>query len=137
MARALLARVRETEEQLAQAGGADLPAIAARLSAGRAALEDAVQFVVDTIGSDVRAAFAGSVPYLKLAGVVLSGWQMARAALAAERMLKAGEGDAQFLQAKIATARFHADHLLTQAGALRAAATEGAAGVLAMPEAAF
>ncbi len=137
VARALLARVRETEEQLAQAGGADLPAIAARLSAGRAALEDAVQFVVDTIGSDVRAAFAGSVPYLKLAGVVLSGWQMARAALAAERMLKAGEGDAQFLQAKIATARFHADHLLTQAGALRAAATEGAAGVLAMPEAAF
>ncbi len=137
VARALLARVRETEEQLAQAGGADLPAIAARLSAGRAALEDAVQFVVDTIGSDVRAAFAGSVPYLKLAGVVLSGWQMARAALAAERMLKAGEGDAQFLQAKIATARFHADHLLTRAGALRAAATEGAAGVLAMPEAAF
>ncbi|KAA0218716.1 MAG: acyl-CoA dehydrogenase [Lautropia sp.] len=137
VARALLARVRETEEQLARAGGADLPAIAARLSAGRAALEDAVQFVVDTIGSDVRAAFAGSVPYLKLAGVVLSGWQMARAALAAERMLKAGEGDAQFLQAKIATARFHADHLLTQAGALRAAATEGAAGVLAMPEAAF
>ncbi|ODS97469.1 MAG: acyl-CoA dehydrogenase [Lautropia sp. SCN 69-89] len=137
VARALLARVQETEQQLARAGSADLDAIAARLSAGRAALEDAVQFVVETLGKDVRATFAGSVPYLKLAGVVLSGWQMARAALAADRMLKAGDGDAQFLQAKIATARFHADHLLTQAGALRSAAIEGAAGVLAMPEAAF
>jgi len=137
VARALLARVQETEGQLAQAGSADLDAIAARLSAGRCALEDAVQFVVETLGKDVRATFAGSVPYLKLAGVVLSGWQMARAALAADRMLKAGEGDALFLQAKIATARFHADHLLTQAGALRSAAIEGAAGVLAMPEAAF
>ncbi|GMV02658.1 MAG: acyl-CoA dehydrogenase C-terminal domain-containing protein [Burkholderiaceae bacterium] len=137
VARVLLAGVRQTEQALRQAGGADLDAIAARLSAGRAALEDAVRYVVETLGKDVRAAFAGSVPYLKLAGVVLSGWQMARAALVADRMLKAGDGDAPFLRAKIATARFHADHLLTQAAALRAAAIEGAPGVLAMPEAAF
>ena len=137
VARVLLAGVRQTEQALRQAGGADLDAIAARLSAGRAALEDAVRYVVETLGKDVRAAFAGSVPYLKLAGVVLSGWQMARAALVADRMLKAGDGDAPFLRAKIATARFHADHLLTQAAALRAAAVEGAPGVLAMPEAAF
>ncbi len=137
VARVLLASVRQTEEALRQAGGADLDAIAARLSAGRVALEDAVRYIVETLGKDVRAAFAGSVPYLKLAGVVLSGWQMARAALVANRMLKAGDGDAPFLRAKIATARFHADHLLTQAAALRAAAVEGAPGVLAMPEAAF
>ena len=137
VARVLLASVRQTEEALRQAGGADLDAIAARLSAGRVALEDAVRYIVETLGKDVRAAFAGSVPYLKLAGVVLSGWQMARAALVADRMLKAGDGDAPFLRAKIATARFHADHLLTQAAALRAAAIEGAPGVLAMPEAAF
>ncbi len=137
VARVLLASVRQTEEALRQAGGADLDAIAARLSAGRVALEDAVRYIVETLGKDVRAAFAGSVPYLKLAGVVLSGWQMARAALVADRMLKAGDGDAPFLRAKIATARFHADHLLTQAAALRAAAVEGAPGVLAMPEAAF
>ena len=77
------------------------------------------------------------MPYLKLAGGVLSGWQMARAALAADELLKAGDGDAEFLAAKIATARFHADHLLTQAGGLLSAATEGAVGVLAMPETAF
>src|SRR5690606_35086092 len=101
VARALIARVRETEAQLTARGGADLTAIATRLSAGSAALEAAVDFVVRGMKADVRAVFAGSVPYLKLAGVVLTGWQMARAALAADKMLKAGEGDAQFLAAKI------------------------------------
>ncbi len=137
VARALVARIRATEAALSQRGSPDLAAIAARLSAGRAALEETVDFIVGAFKADARAAFAGSVPYLKLAGVVLSGWQMARAALAADRMLEAGEGDAQFLVAKVATARFHADHLMAQAGALRAAAVEGSEGVLAMPEAAF
>src|SRR5690606_5146367 len=137
VARALIARVRETEAQLTARGGTELTAIATRLSAGSAALEAAVDFVVRGMQADVRAGCAGSVPYLKLAGVVLSGWQMARAALAADKMLKAGEGDAQFLAAKIATAHFHADHILSQAGALRSAAVDGAPGVLAMPESAF
>ncbi|HLS56929.1 MAG TPA: acyl-CoA dehydrogenase [Zeimonas sp.] len=137
VARALIARVRETEAQLTARGGTELTAIATRLSAGSAALEAAVDFVVRGMKADVRAVFTGSVPYLKLAGVVLSGWQMARAALAADKMLKAGEGDAQFLAAKIATAHFHADHILSQAGALRSAAVDGAPGVLAMPESAF
>ncbi|MBN9463086.1 MAG: acyl-CoA dehydrogenase [Burkholderiales bacterium] len=137
VARALLAQVRQTEAELAARGGADLAAIAARLAAGRAALETAVAFVLDAFRADVRAVFAGSVPYLKLAGIVLSGWQMARAALAADSLLKAGEGDARFLAAKIATARFHADHLMSQAPGLCTALTEGAPGALAMPEEAF
>jgi len=137
VARALIASVRETEAQLRARGGADLTAIATRLSAGSAALDEVVEFVVHGMKDRVRAVFAGSVPYLKLTGVVLSGWQMARAALAADAMLKAGEGDAQFLAAKIATARFYADHILSQADALRSAAVDGAPGVLAMPESAF
>ena len=136
VARALVGRIRETEAQLSARGG-ELAAIGTRLATGRKALEETVDFVVDTYRSDVRAVFAGSVPYLKLAGVVLTGWQMARAALAADAMLQSGEGDAQFLSAKIATARFHADHILVQAGALKAAAVDGAPGVLAMPESAF
>ncbi len=136
VARGLIARVRETEAQLAGRGG-DLEAIGARLSPARAALEETVEHVLGAFRGDVRAVFAGSVPYLRLAGIVLGGWQMARAALAADAALAAGDGDAGFLAAKIATARFFADHLLTQASALRAAAVEGAAGTLAMPEEAF
>jgi hypothetical protein len=76
--------------------------------------------------------FAGSVTYLKLAGIVLGGWQMARAALVAQQKLDAGEGDAAFYRAKIATARFFADHFLSQAGGLRHAIVEGGASVLAL-----
>ncbi len=69
--------------------------------------------------SDSSAVFAGAVPFLKLMGIVCGGWQMARAALAAQQELAAGkEGDAAFLKAKITTARFFADHLLAQAPGL-------------------
>jgi hypothetical protein len=61
--------------------------------------------------------FAGSVPYLKLAGVVLCGWQMARALLAADANRAS---DAAFYGAKIAIAQFYAEHVLVQAGALEA-----------------
>ena len=54
------------------------------LSAGRLSLARAVEFVVAKMKSDPNAVFAGSVPYLKLAGIVLSGWQMARALLVAQ-----------------------------------------------------
>jgi hypothetical protein len=76
--------------------------------------------------------FAGSVLYLKLAGIVLGGWQMARAALAARRKLDGGDGDAAFYRAKIATARLFADHILSQAEGLRHAIVDGSAGVLAL-----
>jgi len=78
----------------------------------------------------VRAAYAGSVPYLTLSGIVLGGWLMARAALAAQRRL--AEGEDPFYRAKIATARFYADHLLSGAGGLQRAIEGGGAGALAL-----
>ena len=69
-----------------------------------------------------------------VAGIVLGGWQMARAALIAEQKIKAGEGDAGFYQAKIATARFFADHILSQANGYRIAIVDGSKGVLALTE---
>jgi 3-(methylthio)propanoyl-CoA dehydrogenase len=134
VARSIIAQVRATEAQLAEAKGDDFAAIHRELAGGSAALESVVDFVMANAKSDVKAVFAGSVPYLKLAGIVLGGWQMARAALVAQRKLDAGEGDAGFLRAKIVTARFFADHILSQASSLRTAIVEGSAGVLALPE---
>ena len=136
-ARGLLAQVAATQAELAASADADLRAIGARLADGAAALDAVVGFVAGAWKSDARAVFAGSVPYLKLAGIVLSGWQMGRAALAAQRMLAAGEGDAAFLRAKIATARFHADHIVSQADGLRESIVDGAPGVLALEDASF
>ena len=136
-ARGIIAQVRATEVQLEAAHGADFNAIRRRLSEGRAALETVVDYVAGNAKSDIKAVYAGSVPYLKLAGIVLGGWQMARAALIARRKLDAEAGDAQFYEAKIASARFFADHILSQSAGLCIAIVEGSAGVLALSEEQF
>jgi butyryl-CoA dehydrogenase len=133
-AKAILAQVRRTEEELASGKSDDLAAIRKQLALGSKALEEVVSHVVANMKSDIKGVFAGSVPYLKLAGIVLGGWQMARAALAADRKLQAGEGDTSFYRTKIATARFFADHWLTQATGMRAAIVEGSGAVMALSE---
>ncbi|TFW16455.1 acyl-CoA dehydrogenase [Duganella callida] len=132
VAKDLIAQVRATEAELAGVEGADFAAIRKRLGQGAADLEAVVDYVVANFKGDIKGVFAGSVPYLKLAGIVLGGWQMARAALISQRKLAAGEGDASFYQAKIVTARFFADHFLAQSGGMRSAIVDGSAGVLAL-----
>jgi alkylation response protein AidB-like acyl-CoA dehydrogenase len=133
-AKGIIAQIRKTESELAASSSADCMAIHKQLVAASVALEEVVTYVATNMKSDIKAVFSGSVPYLKLAGIVLGGWQMARAALIAEQKLKSGEGDAGFYKAKIATARFFADHILTQAGGYRTSIVEGSAGVLALSE---
>jgi len=134
VAKSIIAQVRATEAQLAAVDGADFKAILAQLSSGSKDLEAVVDYVVANMKSDIKGVFSGSVLYLKLAGLVLGGWQMARAALVAQQKLDANEGDASFYKAKIATARFFADHILSQASSLRIAIIDGSAGVLALSE---
>ncbi len=136
VARALIAAIGDTLRALECRDG-DLGAIRNSLAAGAQSLQETVEFIVASSRSDVRAVFAGSVPYLKLAGIVLGGWQLARAALAARALLDSGSGDTAFLQAKIGTARFFADHILSQAAALRHSIVSGAAGALALEDAQF
>ena len=132
VAKHFIAQVRATQAELAASSNADLQAIAKQLALGATALEDVVNFVVANFKSDIKAVFSGSVPYLKLAGVVLGGWQLARAALIVEKLNAAGEGDSSFNQTKVATARFFADHILTTSFGLRSSIVEGAAGVMAL-----
>jgi alkylation response protein AidB-like acyl-CoA dehydrogenase len=132
---AILARVRATVAELKQSE--TLAAIAIRLEQACDSLERAIAFIAGAAKSEPRAVYAGSVPYLMLSGVVLSGWQMGRAALAATHQLAAGEGDATFLRTKLGTARFFADHILTRANGLAESVVEGAAGTLALDEANF
>jgi alkylation response protein AidB-like acyl-CoA dehydrogenase len=132
VARMLIAQMRETGAQLRQRPGADFGALHAHLAAGVDACERSVEYLVRTMASDVRAAFSGAVPYLQLAGIVHGGWQLARSALVAESALAAGGADAAFLRAKIGTARFFAEHVLSRAPSLAAAVLSGGAGALAL-----
>jgi len=132
VAKHFIAQIRATQAELAASSNVDLQAIAKQLVLGATALEEVVNFVVANFKSDIKAVFSGSVPYLKLAGVVFGGWQLARAAQIAQQKLQAGEGDASFNQAKLATARFFADHVLSAATGLRSSIVDGSAGVLAL-----
>ena len=137
VAKHFIAQVRATEAELLATGDANLKAIAAQLAIGAQAMEEVVDFVVANFKTDIKAVFSGSVPYLKLSGVVLGGWQMARAALIAQAKLQSGEGDKSFNQAKVATARFFADHVLSAAQGLRTSIVDGSAGVMALTEEQF
>ena len=134
VAGAIIAQVRVTEAALAGHASEHLAAIGVQLAAASTALEEVVVYVAGNMKADIKGVFSGSVPYLKMAGIVLGGWQMARAALAAHLHLQAGSGDTDFYQAKIGTARFFADHFLSQAGGLRQAIVHGSAGVMALTE---
>jgi butyryl-CoA dehydrogenase len=131
VAKALAAQMRATVDALAGEREGDLAAIRNALAAAVTDFDAAVDYVVKAYSADIRSAFAGSVPYLRLAGVVIGGWQMARAAQIAARKLAAGE-DADFMRAKIATARFYTDHILSGSSGLRTSIVNGAAGVLAL-----
>jgi len=111
--------------------------MARRLRGAREAFEQVVDFVCANSKESPNATFAGSVPYLMLAGNLMSGWQLARSLLVAEDRLAAGEGDAEFLRAKVVTARFYAEHLLSKAPGARDAIVEGADSVTAMALEAF
>jgi len=76
------------------------------------------------------------VPYLMLAGNLVSGWQMARALMVAEDKLAAGQ-EVEFMTAKIATARFYGDHILARVASLRDTILDGGDSVSAMPLEAF
>ena len=136
-AKELIKAMRVVEGELAQVQGEDMADIRAGLAAGIKAVEESVTWIVSTYARDPKAVHAGSVPFLKLMGIVCGGWQMARAALVAQKRLAAKEGDAAFYQAKIGTARFYADHVLAQAPGLRNTVVRGAAGVMALTEEQF
>jgi 3-(methylthio)propanoyl-CoA dehydrogenase len=90
-----------------------------------------VRFVAGGTKASPNAVFSGSVPYLMLAGNLMAGWQMARALLVAQEQLAQGT-DTAFMQAKIVTARFYADHLLAKAPGMRDSIVEGAECVTAL-----
>jgi alkylation response protein AidB-like acyl-CoA dehydrogenase len=126
----LLADIRLTVRELAS--DAELAGLAPWLEDALAAAETSSHWLHGANNPDDKA--AGATPYLRLMGVTLGGWLLARQAQAARRHLAAGTGDPAFLKAKITTARFYAEQILPQAAALAAGVTRGADLLYAIPE---
>lgn len=130
-AKGIAAQIEATEAALLQSGSADAAVMAKRLAAARLAFVDVVTFVAANTKAHPNDVFAGSVPYLMLAGNLMAGWQMGRALLVAQEQMAQGD-DVAFMQAKILTARFYADHLLTKVPGLRDSIVDGAGCVTAL-----
>ena len=129
-----LALLKKFDADLAASGNPDVQALRGRLSAAVQAVSESVDFILANAGKDPNTAFAGAVPFLKLMGITAGGWQMARAALIAEKKLSARDGDRDFYAAKISTARFYGDHVLSQAAGLGATVVSGSSAVMALSE---
>jgi hypothetical protein len=138
------ATLRELQSQVERDGASgggeghdELALIARRLAPAIDAYEQSVKFMLSTAAhKELRAVFLGSVPYLMLSGVVLAGWQMARAALACRRLMQT-DHDA-FYTRKLACSAFYAQAVLPRAESLSASILEGgtasrAAAVLGKP----
>ena len=135
-AKAIAAQVARTEAELAARDSVAARAVLKRLTAARMAFEQVVDFVAGQTKASPNAVFAGSVPYLMLAGSLMAGWQLARALLVAETRAAAGD-DVAFMTAKVATARFYAEHQLSKLPGLRDSIVEGADSVTALALDAF
>jgi alkylation response protein AidB-like acyl-CoA dehydrogenase len=131
----ILVEVEKLPGQLGRSGDPHLVAIGEELAMAASRLRKTVEWVTETYGANPAAVAAGSVYVLKLMGITLGGWMLARSAQIAAKQLASAPPDADFLKAKILTARFFADHVMAQAPSLASAAMNGAESVLAADEA--
>ncbi len=131
----LLADIAETGAALRASNDPALKSLADALGDGIAALDEATNWLLANYEATPQAAHAGSVPFLKLTGIVVGGWLMARSAQIAAGRLNEADGD--FYKAKMATAAYFAKHVIPEANAYRDAIVNGADAVLALEEALF
>ena len=101
-------------------------------------LGDAVRTLQETVMGVMQAAMknpdeagAAASDFLRMMGAVATGWMWLRMARVAHERLAAGEGDAAFYEAKVATARFYMTKLLPQVQSLATTIKAGAAPVMA------
>ena len=135
-AKAIAAQIEKTEAELAKSDSAAAKAVHKRLKAAREAFVEVVDFVAGQTKASPNAVFAGSVPYLMLAGNLVAGWQLARSLIVAQDQASHNV-DVDFMQAKITTARFYAEHILAKAPGLRDSIVDGAESVNALALEAF
>ncbi len=135
-AKGIAAQIARTEAELLASPSADAQAVGRRIGAAREAFLEVVDFIAANTRANPNAAFAGSVPYLMLAGNLVAGWQMGRALLVALSP-EARAQDEAFMAAKVTTARFYADHILSKAPGMRDSIVHGADSVTALALEAF
>jgi hypothetical protein len=123
---AYLDEMQQFAASLSDAGDERSIVMSDALTAGVASLRRATDWLL--AADDPNDKLAGATPYAEMFGTVAGGYYLARLALAA------GDGDRDpWLEAKINTAAFYAQHILPTADGLLSSSTAGAAGIFAVP----
>ncbi len=120
----LFGEIDATLAALGQAGDG-FASVQRELGRARAALKKATQWMAATLPKDANAALAGATPYHRAFSETVGGWLLARLALAAKAEIAAGSTDPYF-SAKILSARFFAEQVLTAVEGRCLGAMEGA-----------
>jgi alkylation response protein AidB-like acyl-CoA dehydrogenase len=121
-----LSELREIDTELAAAGD-DYESIRGELATQLDALQSATEWMLRTGLADPNAILSGSSPYLRMWGLVLGGWLMAKSALAAPLA-----EDREVADTQLVLARFYAEQLLPQTVGLLSAATAGSEDLFAL-----
>jgi alkylation response protein AidB-like acyl-CoA dehydrogenase len=95
-------------------------------------LQAATMWLMQNAMKNPDNAGAAAHHYMHIMGIVATGLMWLRMAKAAAALLDAGEGDATFLEAKLVTARFFAERIMPDAGALRRKIEGGADSLMAL-----
>ena len=106
----LIAELSDFEKRLSGLQG-DFALIAGRFSSALQATRQARDYFFEQVSVDEDLAGAGGVDFMMMCGHLLGGWLLARAALAAQAHIDAGDEDV-FYRNKINTALFFAEHIL-------------------------
>ena len=130
--RRYLGEMRGLDQDLAQ-GGAAFAKMRTNLTSALDGLEEASRWLLESMASDPSAVAAGATPYLRMFGMTVGGYLLAKGALAAAALADQPGADTPFLAGRVATARFFGEQILPQAPALLAAITAGAEPLYAIP----
>jgi len=111
--------------------------IAEALEKANQQLQAATMWLMQNAMTNPNNAGAASYAYMHIMGIVAVGLMWLRMARAAQAQIAAGAGNAAYLQAKLVTARFFAERIMPDAGALRRKIEGGAESLMALPPEAF
>ncbi|WP_370373987.1 acyl-CoA dehydrogenase [Henriciella pelagia] len=133
----MIAEIQAVHDALNAADHVTLRAIAGRIAPALSDLQAASDYLLQTAGENMPSAAVGATPYMTLWGTVAGGWVMATEALEAAKRLANGDENKQYLETKLATARFFADQMLPRSSGLLEAVRSSTDEVIGLDDAAF
>ena len=125
----LVSRMRATAAEL-QGAGPELAPIGVQLADGLDVLGQATDWILANGAADPVQALSAATPYLRMFSQVVGAWLLGIEALAATRAASLPAG---FAEAKVATARFFADHILPTGHGLLPTIQAGKTDLFAIP----